>query len=347
MSETNGRSPRATIKDVAKAAGVSRSTVSRALTGNGYVAAEIRDRVQAAAEKLAYIPDATARSLRQRESRIIGVLISDLRNPFYADLAAGVGQAVRAAGYTMVLLEDRDESASELAAVEQLLELRVAGVIMTPLAASSVEYLVANEVPVVEVDRQAVPGKCDAVVVDNRAAARDLTTHLTRFGHRRIALIADRMYWTTGKDRAAGYRDALRAAGLEPDPALVVDVGLSVESVRAQVRRLMCGANPPTALFAVNNVVAEGAHRALVQLGLTLPDDVSLASFDDAPWMSMVTPGITAAAQDVPALGSLAAERLLARIVDPSAPVQKVVLTAPVLARGSTGPAHASDSPAI
>jgi len=324
---------RATINDVADEAGVSRSTVSRALTGNGYVSEEIRGRVQEAAARLRYVPDAMARSLRQQASTTIGVLVSNLRDPFYAEMAAGVALSAREAGYTMVLVDDGADPAVEMEAVTRLVELRVAGVIVTPLSVVAVDYLLRNNVPVVEVDRQFAPRSCDAVVVDNRAATRDLTDHLIAQGHTDIALLIDQDEWTTGRERLAGYYEALAEAGLMPR---VVRVGWTVESVRADALDLLHGPTPPTALVAVNNVLAEGAYRAIAEAGLRLPQDISLVSFDDVPWMSLVTPGLTAAAQDITTIGQLAAERLLNRIGNPEAPVQTVALAVPLIIRGST-----------
>lgn len=340
MNNETGRAAkprRATIKDVAQEAGVSRSTVSRALTGNGYVSADIRTRVLKAAATLRYVPDAMARSLRQQASSTIGVLVSDLRNSFYADMAAGAGLAARRAGYTMVLVDDAAAPLSEIEAVKQLVELRVAGVIIAPVSVEAVDYLLRNEVPVVEVDRQFAPGRCDAVVVDNRAGARELTAHLVGLGHTRIALLVDQVDWTTGRDRLDGYRDALAHAGIAAAEELVVSVGWTVDAVQARVADLLREGTPPTALLAVNNVVAEGAYRAVMDAKLRLPQDISLVSFDDASWMSMVDPGVTAATQDVAALGDIAVGRLLTRIDVPDAPVQTVVLAARLVARGSTG----------
>ncbi|QAY71653.1 LacI family DNA-binding transcriptional regulator [Xylanimonas protaetiae] len=340
MNNETGRAAkprRATIKDVAQEAGVSRSTVSRALTGNGYVSADIRTRVLSAATRLRYVPDAMARSLRQQASSTIGVLVSDLRNSFYADMAAGAGLAARRAGYTMVLVDDFAAPSSEIEAVKQVVELRVAGVIIAPVSVEAVDYLLRNEVPVVEVDRQFASGRCDAVVVDNRAGARELTAHLVGLGHTRIALLVDQVDWTTGRDRLDGYRDALAQAGVAADENLVVSVGWTADAVHARVAELLREDAPPTALLAVNNVVAEGAYRAVMDAKLRLPQDISLVSFDDASWMSMVSPGVTAATQDAAALGDIAVGRLLNRIDTPDSPVQTVVLAARLVARGSTG----------
>lgn len=329
---------RSTIKDVAETAGVSRSTASRALTGRGYVAEPVRLRVQAAAAELGYVPDATARHLKAQTSRSVGVLVSDLRNAFYADLAAGASSAARSAGYTFMLADLGNRSADEVEAVEAFVALRVAGVVVTPLSADVSGYLERHGIPVVEVDRQFAPATCDAVVVDNSRAARAMTEHLLDLGHRRIALFIDETDWTTGRDRVAGYRDALTARGLEVDPDLVVSSGWDVAGAQGAAHDLLSRPDRPSAVFAANNVLAEGAWRATRDLSLRIPEDLSLVSFDDAPWMSMVTPGLTAVAQDAVALGEAAIGLLVDRFAHPEAEPQTLVLPALLLERASTAP---------
>lgn len=331
---------RATLKDVARAAGVSQSTTSRALSGEGYVAPAVRDRVRASAERLGYVPHAMARSLRQQVSRSIGVVVSDLRNAFYADLAAGVAARARAQGYTMMLVDDQGSTADELSAAEVFVATRTAGVIITPLSAEVSSYLLAQHVPVVEVDRQFAPGVCDAVVIDNQDLARRVTEHLIALGHRRIALLVDDTEGANGADRARGYRAALATAGLPSRPELLVPVGWDVTRARRAAVELLARRDRPTALLAGNNVLAEGLWHAVGDLGLRVPTDVSVVCFDDARWMSMVTPGLTAVAQDVVALGAAAVDQLLLRLAEPDGAARTVTLGAEILARGSTAAPH-------
>lgn len=327
---------RATIKEVAEAAGVSRSTASRALSGTGYVTESVRTRVRLAAKELGYVVDATARSLKQQSSRLIGVVVSDLRNAFYSAFAAGAAHACRSEGYTMVLMDDRGRRDDETAAAETFVALRVAGVVGTPVSASLSEFLARHRVPVVEADRRFATDSVSAVVVDNRAAARATTEHLLALGHKRIALLLDETDWTTGRERAAGYEDAMRASGVDLDPALMVPTGWDAEAARAAARALLQREQRPTALFAGNNLLAEGAWRAAAELGLTIPDEVSLVSFDDAPWMSMVTPGITAIAQDPEAIGRAAVDTLIAELRGEQAAPSVVVIPTRMIRRGST-----------
>jgi DNA-binding LacI/PurR family transcriptional regulator len=333
---------RATIREVAEAAGVSRSTASRALTGQGYVAPPVRDRVRAVARDLGYVADATARHLRRQASQSIGVLLSGLSNPFYAGLAAGISQQARKRQYTMMLADDGGVPQVEAEVAETFVALRVAGVIMTPVSAQISAYLCRQRIPVVEVDRQFSAGACDAVLVDNGSAARTVTSQLIDLGHRRIALVIDEMHWTTGRDRLGGYRAAFAAAGLSLDESLVVPAGWDVDAARIEIHKLLLRPEPPTAVFAANNVLAEAVWRAAADLNRSIPERLSLVSFDDVPWMSMVTPGVTAVAQDTVALGEAAVSQLCERIQAPLAPVRTVLLSATVVQRGSTAPPHLS-----
>lgn len=334
MSGSRDARSRVTIKEVAELAGVSRSTTSRALAGTGYVAEPVRQRVRKAAEDLGYVVDATARSLKQRSSRVIGVMVSDLRNPFYADLAWGAGKRAREAGYTMLLVDDGGRPEDEVEAAHAFVASRVAGVVLTPVAEAAAAFLQRQHVPVVEVDRMF--GDVDAVVIDNRHAARSTTEHLLSLGHQRIALVIDETDWTTGRDRRAGYTDAHEAAGIRVDPDLIVSAGWDADAASAGARTLLSSPDRPTAVFAANNLLAEGVWRAAVGLGLDIPGDLSLVSFDDAPWMSMVAPGVTAVTQDAALLGGEAVGLLLRRIADPDGDTQRVTIPAGLARRAST-----------
>jgi DNA-binding LacI/PurR family transcriptional regulator len=335
MSEATGPRPgRVTIKEVAERAGVSRSTTSRALAGTGYVAEPVRLRVRRAAEELGYVVDATARSLKQRSSRIIGVLVSDLRNAFYADLAYGAGRRAREAGYTMMLVDDGGRAEDELDAANAFVASRVAGVILTPVSDAAASFLSRQRVPHVEVDR--VFGEGDAVVIDNRHAARTTTEHLLSLGHRRIALVIDETDWTTGRERRQGYAEALAAAGIEVDEGLIVSAGWHAETAEHVARTLLSAPDRPSAVFAANNLLAEGVWRAAADLKLRVPGDLSLVAFDDAPWMSMVTPGVTAVTQDAARLGAEAVSLLLDRIADPERDDRVVSISAGFVRRDST-----------
>jgi LacI family transcriptional regulator len=330
---------RPTIQDVAREAGVSPSTVSRALNGSGYAAADVRRRVWDAAERIGYVPDVNARSLRHRTSRAVGVLVSDLRNPFYATLAAGIEEQLRPAGMHMVLSSNDGDSGDGLDAARTLVAMRVAGVVMTPASAESVDLLRKHGVPVVQVDRR-IGRSGDAVLSTNEAAARELTEHLLDLGHRRIALLIDETRWSTGKGRLAGYRQAHEARGLTVDDSLIEFASFDAAAAIKATNRLFTEHPDVTAVFAANNVLAQGAFTELAQLGLRVPADVSLVAYDDVPWMSMVQPAVTTISQHTEEMGARAARLLLSRLDGTNTGPSKLLrVPASVVMRASTAAA--------
>lgn len=332
---------RATIKDVARVAGVSRSTTSRALTGNGYVAKEVAERVRSAADTLGYVPDASARSLKQQRSRILGIVVYELRNHFYADLVAGASSEARQAGYFVMVCDNNGEPDGDRSAAATFMALRVDGVVTTPVTAELGTTLTRNGIPVIEVDRRFAPGSSDSVTVSNEASARELTDHLLDLGHVRIALLIDETDWTSGQDRYRGYVAALTGRGLAVDENLVVRTGWDTGGAQRAAVELLSRPNRPTAVFAANNVLAEGAWRALREVGLSVPGDISLVSFDDSPWMSMVEPRVTCAAHDSYIAGQVAIRTLLERLAEPSAPIREIELPCTLRIGGSTAAASA------
>jgi LacI family transcriptional regulator len=326
-----------TLADIAREAGTSPSTASRALSGRGYVSAAARERLLATAERLGYVPNASARTLKQRTSRVIGVVLSDLGNEFYARLAAGIEQTLREADYQMMVLGDNSDDDEEVAGARTFLAMRAPGVIMTPVGADATELLRSQGVAVVEVDRRLATVPCDAVVIDNEAGARDATTHLIELGHRRIALLGIATDWTTDAGRLKGYRAALAKHKIPVERELIVRVPVHAEESAERIDTLL-REQRPTAIFAANNQLAGEAWHALRRHGLRTPRHVSLVGFDDVPWMSMVEPGITVVAQPTLELGRCAARLLLRRLVEPSIDPAVERLQPALIVRGSTGP---------
>lgn len=351
---SNGsRRARVTLHEVAAEAGTSRSTASRALGGHGYVADHIRERVRAAADRLGYVPDVSARTLKGRASRVIGLLVSDLRNQFYAELAAGVEQALSAAGYQVVLVDDHGDEERAADGARAFVAMRADGVLLAPVGRLATELLAGHGTPVVEVDRRSGVRGCDAVAIDSESGTRAAVSHLLDLGHREIAVIVDETKWATGKDRLKGYRTALREAGVRHSHKRVLDLGLGLGFGPDTARReataavaALLDANPGvTALFAANNVVAELVWQVLKDRGRTVPDDYSVVSFDDQTWMHMVDPQLTAVRQPVYEMGSRAAELLLERVGPdgdatdrgPRSRDQAHILQPELIVRGSTG----------
>jgi LacI family transcriptional regulator len=339
QSGEGGEQPRrpVTLADIAREAGTSASTASRALSGRGYVSPLARDRLLTVAERLGYVPNASARTLKQKTSRVVGVAVSDLGNQFYALLAAGIEQTLREAEYQMVLVSDNSDRSQELACARTFLAMRAAGVIITPADHAAASLLAGHGVNVVEVDRRLATIDCDAVVIDNERGGRDATAHLLALGHRRVALLVADTDWTTDAGRLRGYRSACREAGIDVDDGLILPIGFHAADAEQRIEDLL-EAQRPTAIFAANNLLAEQAWRVLRRRQLALPADVSLVAFDDVPWMTMVDPGITAVSQPAVEMGRHAAGLLLQRAEDPRRPTELVCLEPTLVVRGSTAP---------
>jgi LacI family transcriptional regulator len=328
-----------TLADIAREAGTSPSTASRALSGRGYVPAGVRASLLAVADRLGYVPNASARTLKQRTSRVVGVVVSDLGNQFYAQLAAGVEETLRAAHYQMLLLTDNSESTHELAGARAFLAMRAAGVIMTPVGHRAAALLAKHGIHVVEVDRRLARLRCDGVIVDNERGGRDATAHLLANGHRRIGLLVAKTDWTTDAGRLTGYRAAHAEAAVPVDERLIVPIGFHAPDTDQLIEALLDKA--PTAIFAANNLLAERAWEVLRRRRLRIPRDISLVVFDDMPWMHMVEPGITAVAQPTTELGRKAAQLLLRRLENPACARSVECLEPSLEVRGSTGPPRA------
>lgn len=329
-----------TLADIAREAGTSPSTASRALNGSGYVSEAARDRLVAVANRLGYVPNASARTLKQRTSRVVGVVVSDLDNQFYARLAAGIEQVLREANYQMMVLGDNSEAAEEVAGARTFLAMRAPGVIMTPVGSDATELLRSRGIAVVEVDRRLADVPCDAVVIDNERGGREATMHLVGLGHKRIALLGVETDWTSDAGRLNGYRTALRNAGIEFDKRLVVRIPLHSPDTEMRIEALLDD-GAPTAIFAANNTLAEQVWHVLRRRGLRIPGDISLVGFDDVPWMGMVDPAITVVEQPTLELGRRAALLLLRRLNGPTLEPALEILQPRLVVRGSTGPALA------
>ncbi|HVX42801.1 MAG TPA: LacI family DNA-binding transcriptional regulator [Mycobacteriales bacterium] len=305
---------RLTITDVAAAAGVSKSTASRALSGNGYAAPEVRDRVFRAAQEIGYLPDINARNLRQGSRRDVGVVISDLRDPFYAELASGIESGLRQADYHMVLVNDCRDEDEELGAALTFASMRVPGAIVTPRSPKVVRELLRHGVRVVQADRLMKGIEADSVVGANQKGGRLATAHLLEAGHRRIAMLIDEAKWTTGAGRLAGYRAAHKAAGVPVDDALITFTNSDAGAAAATLGALLVKHPDVTAILAVNNLIAQGCVEELQRREISIPDRISLVCYDDVAWMSMVRPALTTVDQHAEEMGRRSAQLLISRL---------------------------------
>lgn len=315
------------IKDVARLAGVSSATVSRALRNKPNVSPEIRERVLEAAKSLNYRPSRVARSLRVQRSNIIGLIISDIQNPFFTSLVRGVEDVAYNSEYALFLCNSDEEQRKEELYIELMIAEQVAGVIITPSREQDnpASMLLEAGIPVVTVDRRMLDLEVDTVLVDNEVAMKSLTQHLINNGHTRIGGIFGPIETTTGRERFEGYRSALRESGIPYDPDIVYCVPPKEQQGYDYSCKILQG-NPPSALIAGNNLIGEGATRAIQQMGLNVPDDITLAVFDNPSWTSLIMLPVTVIAQPTYALGQTAAELLLKRINYPDGPIQEIVL---------------------
>jgi LacI family transcriptional regulator len=308
----------ANIRDVARHAGVSIATVSATLNDRGPVSEETRRRVSDAVKAVGYSPNAVARSLRLGKSRLIGVVLGDITNPFCTALIRVAERAALAAGYSIIVCNTDEDSGRELMMLDQLRAQHVAGILLTAtgLGADYVRRLHRPDLPLVTLDHRVAGLDRDFVGVDNRAAARMLTEYLIRLGHRRIAMISGRKGLWTADERIAGFRETMEAAGLEVEPAFCVQAGYQSDRAERATVPMLTRPDRPTAIIGGNNVIALGALQAILDLGFRCPDDVSVAGIDDVPWSGLVRPRVTTAAQPIEEITGLAMEWLLGRIAD-------------------------------
>jgi LacI family transcriptional regulator len=330
-------SARPTIRDVAALARVSLKTVSRVVNGEGSVSAELTARVQRAIEQLDFRPNFTASSLRRTGGRTktIGLVLEDLANPFSAAIVRAVEDAARHRG-VMVLAGSVDEDpVRERALVADFLAHSVDGLVIVPAVADQ-SYLAPERrsgTPVVFVDRPPQNLNADVVVAANREGAAAGVEHLIRHGHQRIAFVGDLPAIHTAADRERGYRDALTRHGIAVDETLLCRNVRGVEEAIEATHRLMAGPQPPTALFAAQNVLAVGAYAGLRRLGRRA--DTALVGFDDFPLADLLEPAVTVVAQNPGLIGTLAAEALFRRLDGDDGPAATQVVPTELIVRGS------------
>ncbi len=305
-----------TLHDVARVAGVSIATVSATINQSAYVSPELQERVRKAVAELGYHPNGIARSLKKRSTQTVGLIISDITNPFFTALVRGIEDVVNARGYALILCNTDERLEKERAYIRLLRSRRVDGLIMAP--AGSVEDYhrsgIEANTPLAFIDRKIASVAADAVVVDNVGGARQAVEYLIRLGHRHIAAITGLPHISTTHERIQGYREALESAGHPIEPALMLTGNSRLEGGYQAALSLLRLPNRPTAIFATNNVMAIGLMRAVADQGLRCPEDLSVACFDDFEWASVFRPRLTTVAQPTYAMGVKAAELLFARL---------------------------------
>jgi LacI family transcriptional regulator len=328
----------ATLKDVAALANVSRATAARALNSYGYVGNETAQKVHAAAEKLGYRGNRLAQALRNGQLPIVGCILGDLQNPFFARIAHAIEVFARDCGHNLIIGSSEEELGQEISLLASLQSLSIRGFVVAPASADNnahLQRLVGENVPLVLIDRVAEGIDCDSVVVDNEGGARKAVEYLIGMGHRRIGLLQDDMRIFTSRKRMIGYQAALAAGGIAPDDRVVAVSQSTVEHAIDATIRLFSQKSPPTALFTVDSLMTQGALLAFRSMGISIPHDVSLIGFDDFNLATFTDPQITVVSQPVAEIGSAAARLLFDRLSGKSHPTQAIRFETKMLVRGS------------
>ena len=336
-ADRGGLTTRATMQDVAALAGVSLKSVSRVVNGESGVSETLANRVTHAVSELGYRHNLAASNLRRRGQRTasIGMLVQDLSNGFCSETLRAVEDRARERGVVVMAASTDEDGDRERELVMGLVSRRIDGLIMMPTGPdlSWLGVELASGLAVVTVDRTPAVPELDGVVVDNQGAAAEAVGHLMAYGHRRIAFLGDDPSISTAIDRRAGYRAALRAAGVTPDPVLE-SLGLrSRDDARAATAKLLALDEPPTAIFAARNVICEGALMTLQQQRLS--SQIALIGFDEVGVAEMVEPAISVIRQDTYEIGTRAIDLLLARLDGDASPARVEVVPSTLLARGS------------
>jgi len=332
------KAAKVSIRDVAEAAEVSVATVSNVVRNRKNVSDTVRRRVEAAIESLNYLPDRAAMQLREGRTRIIGVLVPSLDNPFFTAIIACLEDCAIRDGYDIIVASAGEDTALASSRLKALLAWRPAGMIVLPNddRFEDSSLLDAAGVPYVVIDRLPPACRADTVAAENEYAAAEAASCLAGLGHRHIAIVATTLSLANIRERCAGIRTFCAREGL-PEPQ-VLEVGHHVEDDIPSLRALLVGENAPTAIIALTNSITLGALRCLHQSGYVVPDDVSLIGYDDYAWMRAMLPPITAIRQPVEELGAQGWTRLMQRIAGESTAYLQVRVSCTLAVRGSTAP---------
>ncbi|MGE5464545.1 MAG: LacI family DNA-binding transcriptional regulator [Syntrophothermus sp.] len=328
-----------TIQDVAKLAGVAPITVSRVLNHSGYASEETRARVEDAVATLGYVPNTLARGLRSKRTHTLALVMTDITNPFFTMIARGVEDTASNLDYTVIYCNTDESEREEEKYINILVQKQVDGVLLVPACGNSksIQFLQSNDIPFVLIDRTLPNIEVDLVRGDSEQGAYDLTRHLFEIGHRNIVTITGPQEISTAQDRASGYRRAMKEAGLEE--FIQVYYGSFTQTSGYKLAQQAFSMQPrPTAILGGNNFISIGILKALRDVGLRVPEDVSVVGFDDLPESLIIDPFLTVATQPAYEMGRQATDLLLKRISGQmEKTVQEIVLPTEIIVRRSSG----------
>jgi DNA-binding LacI/PurR family transcriptional regulator len=305
-----------TFSDLARQLNVSTATVSRALSRPEIVAPATRKRVLEFVRRSGYQMNGIARSLRTQSTRTIGIIVSDIRNPFFSAIVKAVEDVARTNGYSVLICNADEDGRNEEVALQLLIERQVSGLIHSSVGANLdlLRVLQKKSIPLVDVDRQSGLNDVDTVVLDNRLGAALATRHLLELGHKRVAMISGPKHLSNARKRLVGFRKTLRSAELVIPEDYIEFGDFRERSGQIAAERLLSLPTPPTAIFVANNEMMAGALFAVRERGIKVPRDLSLIGFDDARWAEYSDPPLTVVSQPTEAMGQKAAELLLGRL---------------------------------
>lgn len=328
---------RITMADVAREAGVSQMTVSRVVNNKDEISPVTRQRVLEVIERLSYRPSGIARGLATKRTDTLGLVVPDIANPFFSDVADGVEDKACAEGYNIFLCNTREDPQREMAVLESLEKKRVDGLVLcsSRLSDDELSAALAYHPTAVLVNRQLAEKDVGVVLIDDATGGRMVTEHLLQAGHSSIGFLAGPPASQSGRRRRLGYRAALEAAGLPYNTAWIRHCSARVVGGQEAAKALFADHAGLSALFCYNDLVAVGALQACAELGIRVPDDVAVVGFDDIPLAALVTPALTTCRVPRYELGFRAMQLLLARIDNPSQGMEEAVLQPELVVRAS------------
>ncbi|MFS0726910.1 LacI family DNA-binding transcriptional regulator [Paenibacillus sp. 1P07SE] len=326
-----------TIKDVAKQAGVSVATVSRVLNGRDRVSDETRKKILKIIDELNFVPNTMAASMVNKKTRMLSVVVPEIQNPFYTAVISGTVEVAKKAGFVTLVVSTNNDEAEEEEFFESFLGKNVDGIILIGTHQRPEFYRNIRK-PTIMVDRYINNCGHDGVMIDNFRGAYEATKHFVDYGHKRIAIIDGEHDFNDGKDRYWGYHQALHESGLAPEGRYHKQGTWSEGDGYRFTRELLQSEEPPTAIFAANNVICCGAIKAIRDLGLRIGEDISLIGFDDNELAQFVQPRVTVVSRPTKEMGVQAAEMLIQKIADESKAekqLKKMILDVELLVFGS------------
>lgn len=330
-----------TVKDVAEKSGVSVSTVSHVINGTRFVSEDLRNKVREAMNTLEYKPNLIARSLRTKRSNVLGLIIADITNPYYSEMARNIESLGHIQNFTVMLCNSEGEPIKEEFYINRLMEMRADGIIIisSKIHQEKLEEMVGRDLPVVLIDKHGVGIHMDLVAIDEYEGGRLATEHLISLGHRRIACINGVSENYLNLDRLRGFRAAMESAGLDTDEQLIISSDFDVVAGFRNAKMLLEMEDKPTAIFATGDLIAYGVIQAAHQMGVRIPEELSVVGFDDIYLSKFFVPPLTTVKQPLYEISEAAINCFFERMENNQKTGRTIHYNVHLEVRESTGPA--------